>query len=357
MPNLRSVVVTGGGTAGHVIPAKPIIETLLHQGAEVTFIGSTSGLEEQLVKDLDVQFNSITTGKLRRYLSLQNLLDFFRVPFGILQSVMLLIRNRPQVVFSKGGYVAFPVVFAAWLLRIPVVSHESDLTAGLANRMAIPFSHTLCVNFAASQIHAKRVVVTGTPLRESLLTGNAEKGRAWLGVEADLPMLVIVGGSLGAATLNEIVRLALPELCALFSVVHICGAGKVSAEHKAQNRYFQFEFIDEAWGDVLAAADLVVSRAGANSLYELLALRKCHILVPLPETQSRGDQLENAAMSKRNGWSVVLLEEDLSPDRLTKEISTLYSERDQRRAKLQEFERLESLSLIEQVLQSSVAKE
>ena len=353
---LKSVVVTGGGTAGHVIPAKPVIERLLARGTQVTFIGSKSGLEERLVADLAVAFRAITTGKLRRYLSFQNVVDLFRVPIGILQAIRLLFRIQPDVVFSKGGYVAFPVVLAAWLLRKPVVSHESDLTAGLANRLAIPFTHTVCVNFAATKIRARQVVVTGTPIRDSLLNGNADRGKEFLKIDHHLPVLLVVGGSLGAEQVNAVVREALTDLCSGFQVVHVCGPGKLSAQHQHVDGYVQFEYIDEQWGDVLATADFVVSRAGANSLYELLVLRKPHLLIPLPKSASRGDQLENAEMAKDEGWSEVIFEEDLEPQNLCDTVWKMYQNRASWHQKLSEFERPDSVDLIEGVLASAAER-
>ena len=350
MTTLKSVVVTGGGTAGHVIPAKPVIQRLLAQGARVTFIGSKSGLEEQLVADLAVTFRSITTGKLRRYLSFQNVLDLFRVPIGILQAIALVLRIKPDVIFSKGGYVAFPVVVAAWILRKPVVSHESDLTAGLANRLAIPFSHTVCVNFPATRIRARRVVITGTPIRDSLLNGNADLGRKFLKIDHHLPSLLVVGGSLGAEHVNAVVRESLTDLCTGFQVIHVCGPGKLNPQHQNIDGYVQFEYIDEQWGDVLAAADFVISRAGANSLYELLVLRKPHLLIPLPRSASRGDQLENAEMAKNEGWSEVIFEEDLEPQLLCDMVMRLYQNRSNWQQKLSQFERPDSVALIEEVL-------
>lgn len=350
MAQLNSVVVTGGGTAGHVIPSKPLIKRLLLQGTQVTFIGSKSGFEKNLIADLDVSFRAITTGKLRRYPSFKNFVDLFRVPIGIFQALLLVFRIKPDVVFSKGGYVAFPVVVAAWLLRKPVVSHESDLTAGLANRLALPFTHTLCVNFPASQIRARRVVITGTPIRESLLNGDADRGRALLRIDHHLPVLLVVGGSLGAEYMNTIIREALTDLCTGFRVIHVCGTGKLSTQHEHVESYFQFEYIDEQWGDILALADLVISRAGANSLYELLALRKPNLLVPLPLTASRGDQLENAEMAKNEGWSEVLFEEDLEPQRLCDTVMVMYQNRSKWQQNLETFVRPDSVSLIESVL-------
>ncbi len=338
-------MVTGGGTAGHVIPAIPIIERLLEDGLRVTFIGSSSGLEERLVEGLDVTFHAITTGKLRRYFSLENLVDVFRVFVGIWQAFWLLWRIKPMVVFSKGGYVAFPVVFAAWLNRVPIVAHESDLTPGLANRLCLPFLKSLCLNFPETKTRARRVLVTGTAVRPELLAGNAKRGRDWLGVPEGRRVLVVVGGSLGAVAINAVVRDALDQLCATHFIVHVCGAGQVDLSYERSN-YVQHEYITHKWGDVLAAADLVLSRSGANALYELLALRKVNILTPLTRRASRGDQIENAAMAERHGWSFVLPEETLDRQSLLDAVSFVERDLDYWRDKLRTFKLRDSVTLI-----------
>ena len=310
------VVCTGGGTAGHVVPAIPVMQQLLEQGHRVSFVGSRSGLEARLLADIDVAYHGIAAGKLRRYASFENLLDAVKVLIGIVEAIVLIGRLRPDVVFSKGGFVSFPVVFAAWLWRVPVVAHESDLTPGLANRLALPFIRALCVNFPETrpQNFNGTVVYTGTPVRQALLEGKPEKGRRWLGVEASRPILLVVGGSLGADRLNAVVRASLDKLLPLLEVVLICGPGKASGIER--DGYHEFEFVSEPWGDLLASATLVVSRAGANTLYELLCLAKPNILVPLSRKASRGDQIENAAYAEEQGYSRVLQEEALDPDRL-----------------------------------------
>ena len=322
---LKRVVVAGGGSAGHVVPALPVIERLLAGGCEVHFIGGVSGLEEGLVARLGVAYHGIRTGKLRRYFSWQNLADCFRIPLGVWQAWRLLRRIRPEVMFSKGGFVSFPAVVGAWLNGIPVVAHESDRTPGLANRLGGPFATTLCVNFEATAtgLRRRRVVVTGTPVRASLLEGDAERGRMLLGIDAQRPVLLVVGGSLGAARLNEVVRESLDALLDTHVVVHVCGRGRLDSALAARDGYLQREYVAEGWGDVIAAADLVVSRAGANALYEWLALGKPHLLVPLPKTASRGDQIENAAYAERQGWSLVVREQDLSESTLTAGIAKL----------------------------------
>lgn len=349
---LKRVAVTGGGTAGHVLPAVPVMERLLAQGCEVHFIGSASGLEEGLLEGMPVTYHAVRSGKLRRYFSLRNLADAGRVPLGVAQAWRLLRHIRPQVVFSKGGFVAFPAVLGAWLNRVPAVLHESDLTPGLANRLSMPFAASLCVNFEATARRGaartgQRRVVTGTPLRRELAAGCADRGRRRLGVDGIAkPMLLVVGGSSGATRLNAVVRSALSSLLDRYVVVHVCGPGRTSAEHAAAPGYVQREYLREGWGDVIAAADLVVSRAGANALYEWLALGKPHLLVPLPRTASRGDQIENAAFAAGNGWSLVLPEEALCAGALVAELARLADQAAAIRRRLTGFATRNSVALI-----------
>ena len=329
------VLVVGGGSAGHVLPAVPVIQACLARGDEVTFVGTRTGLEEDLVKDLPITFYGISAGKLRRYFSWQNFTDVLRIGRGVIQSLALLRRVKPQVVFSKGGFVSFPVVVAAWLLRVPVVAHESDLTPGLANRLITPFAARLCTSFPVQMDASAKVVHTGTPLRDEILNGDVERGRSFLGVSAEQPILLVTGGSLGAERLNEAVHAALEKLTVSFFVVHICGPGKTIA-HADQN-YLQLEYVREGWGDIIAAADLVVSRAGANALFEWLALAKVHLLVPLSAAVSRGDQVENAQFAAKQGLSEVLAEEALTPEGLFNAVHALYTERESYRSRMQEL--------------------
>ena len=346
-------VVTGGGSAGHVIPALPVIEALQGKGWEVSFIGSDSGLEERLVTPLGTPFFSVRTGKLRRYFSLANVTDALKIPLGVLQAFLILGRLDPHVVFSKGGFVAFPVVFAAWLRRIPVVAHESDLTPGLANRLSLPFVATLCVSFEGTRAAARRVVHSGTPIRDALLNGNADRGFDAAGLPGIRPLLVVVGGSLGAQRLNEVTRAALPGLTEKFEVLHVCGAGHLDPEFESTPGYVQREFVTDGWGDILATAAVVVSRSGANALHELLSLRKPNLLVPLPTTTSRGDQIENAAYAKQRGFSMVIADADLTPTRVDQSVRQLLREPDLWRARLREFPVPDATSVIVSELEAA----
>ena len=343
---LPCVVITGGGTAGHVVPALPVAEALLEAGSAVHFVGSTSGLEERLVAPLGIPYHGIQAGKLRRYFSFENFVDGLRVPLGIVQAWRLLARLRPAVVFSKGGFVSFPVVVGAWLNGIPVVAHESDLTPGLANRLAQRFTTTLCVNFEGTRAEHARSVVTGTPLRRELLRGDRARGRQRLGIDARRPVLLAVGGSLGAARLNEVLRAALQELLLGYDVVHVCGSGKIDSSLGTLRGYTQREYVSDGWGDIIAAADVVLSRAGANSLYEWLVLGKPHILVPLSRAASRGDQVENAAYAESRGWSMVIAEDELNSETLVAGVAKLAALSGEFRHRMQEFRVRDSASLI-----------
>ncbi|MEM1432488.1 MAG: UDP-N-acetylglucosamine--N-acetylmuramyl-(pentapeptide) pyrophosphoryl-undecaprenol N-acetylglucosamine transferase [Pseudomonadota bacterium] len=333
-------VFTGGGTAGHVVPALPVMAVLRRNGHRVTFIGSNSGYEARLVSAAADRFIGVPAGKLRRYWSWQNLRDVLFVLAGIVASLWHLGRLRPQAVFSKGGFVSLPVVLAAWCWRVPVIVHESDTSPGLANRLAYPFTRTLCVNFpiAAEQLGFRGPVVhVGTPLRDALLHGDAVRGRTRLDLSAERPLVLVTGGSLGADRLNEVVLTAAPELTQRVFLVHICGPGKCPPVTEWPVGYEAFEFLTEDWGDVLAAADLVVSRAGANTLFELLALRKPHILVPLSAAVSRGDQIENARYSEAQGYSRLLDDDSLNSGVLIETIDGELATLDDRRRAMQAF--------------------
>lgn len=342
----RRAVVTGGGSAGHVVPALPVIEALLADGWQVSYVGSPSGLEERLVAPLGIAYDSVRSGKLRRYFSLANALDVLRVPWGVLQALRILWRRKPDVVFSKGGFVAFPTVVAAWLLRIPVVAHESDLSPGLANRLSLPFLRTLCVTFSATRAKRAQVAWTGTPVRPALIQGDRAKGFAAAGFSGAKPVIVIVGGSLGATRLNAVADAARSNLTATFDVLHVRGAGNLDPDAGAVAGYVQREFVADGWGDILAAAAVVVSRAGANALYELLCLRKPNLLVPLPATASRGDQIENAAYAERLGYSLVIQDADLDAAGLVAAASTLHRDRAVWQRALAQFHPPDSVPLI-----------
>lgn len=334
----NALVFTGGGTAGHVLPVEPLIRRFDQSGWDVHFIGSRSGLEASLLARTPARCHEITCGKLRRYFSFENFVDALRVPVGLLQAWRLLRRIRPRLVFSKGGYVSFPVVLAAWLQRIPVIVHESDHSAGLANRMAFPFARIVCTNFEDTLTDSqKQVHWTGMPLRQSLFEGNAEAGRSLCHAPEDKPMVLVVGGSLGSAKLNQAVREAPFELTRTVHLVHICGRGQVDHSLDDVEGYQQFPYLSEPWGDVLAAADLVVSRAGATMLSELLALGIPSLLVPLGKSASRGEQIDNALYAQRHGFARLLSEDALNGKALAQAVIEMLDDIESWRSRLASY--------------------
>lgn len=315
------IVFTGGGTAGHVTPNIALIQALQQENWEVAYVGSADGIESGMMQALDIPFFAVSNGKLRRYLSLKNLLDPFKIIAGVMQSFWLFFKSKPDVVFSKGGFVAFPVVVGAWLNRVPVVAHESDMTPGLANRLCYPFVKKIALTFAQSQQYFKntnKTMVTGTPIRPQLFSGNSERGLALCGFTEEKPCLLVIGGSLGAGSINECVRAALPQLTAEYQIIHLCGKGKIDHSLNEVTGYKQLEFAKEELADLYAASSIVVSRSGANSLYEILALGKPHVLIPLSKQASRGDQIQNAGYFAGLGISRVIADEELSVNTLSK---------------------------------------
>lgn len=317
------IVFTGGGTAGHVTPNLAIMAALYTEGWQIDYIGSEMGVEKTIIAETGLPYHGISTGKLRRYFSWRNFVDPFKIILGVAQSYRLLKQMQTDIVFSKGGFVAFPVVVGAWLNRIPVVAHESDLSPGLANRLSFPFVNKICLTFAAAKDHFKtkdKVEVTGTPIRKELFEGLKANAYDLTGFPGKKPCLLVIGGSQGSASLNRAVRHGIDYLTEQYEVIHLCGKGKIDAEFLNYPGYFQMEYANEELPDLYAAADIVVSRAGANSLYEILALHKPHVLVPLSAASSRGDQIQNARYFQGLGISQVVDDQDLSADTLIEAI-------------------------------------
>lgn len=327
-----NIVFTGGGTAGHVTPNLALIEVLQPEGWQINYIGSKASVEQGMIQAIQIPFYAISSGKLRRYFSWKNFIDPFKILVGIVQSWHLLRKLKTDLVFSKGGFVAFPVVFAAWLNRIPVIVHESDMTPGLANRLSFPFVSKVCLTFAPAKAHLKDtlpVEITGTPIRKELLNGNRQAGLERCGFKSDKPCLLLMGGSQGASNMNKALRDALVTLNQYYQVIHLCGKGKVDSALSGNPEYVQLEYANEELPDLLAAADLVVSRAGANSLYEILALQKPHVLIPLSAKVSRGDQVQNARFFNKQGISRVIDDEALTAEFLIEAIMDVRQNQDE----------------------------
>lgn len=327
---MKKIVFTGGGTAGHVTPNIALFPSVRKAGYEIFYIGSYEGIEKELMEKQGVTYYGISSGKLRRYFDLKNFSDPFKVVKGYFQARKLLKKLKPDIVFSKGGFVSVPVVLAAKHCRIPCIIHESDITPGLANRLAIPSATKVCANFpeTLSYLPEGKAVLTGTPIREELYAGNRIKGLDFCGFTANKPVLLVIGGSTGAAAVNNAVHDLLPTLLQEFQVIHLCGKGKKDESAGALEGYVQYEYINEELKDLFAAADIIVSRAGANAICELLALRKPNILIPLSAAASRGDQILNAESFERQGFSYVLKEENVTNETLLRAIHEVYANRE-----------------------------
>ena len=326
---MKRIVFTGGGTAGHVTPNLAIIPHFLAAGWDVHYIGTKNGIEKTLVEPVKgVTYHGTHSGKLRRYFDIQNLTDPFRVVQGAFEAAGLMRRLRPNVLFSKGGFVSVPVVYGAWLYRVPIVLHESDMSPGLANRITAPFAKAICATFpeAASAMGAK-AIYTGTPLRAALFSGDRAKGISFLGFDGKKPVLLMMGGSTGAASVNAALRGALGALLPRFDIAHLCGKGNLEPALSDTQGYRQLEYAATELPDILAAADVMLSRAGANSLSEILALKKPALLVPYPLTASRGDQILNAASFEKRGFSSVLPQEEMTPETLASALLALWGNR------------------------------
>lgn len=353
---MKHIVLTGGGTAGHVTPNIAMIPRLKELGYKISYIGSYEGIEKKLIEELGIPYYGISSGKLRRYFDVKNFTDPFRVLKGFMEAKKLMKELKPDVVFSKGGFVTVPVVIAASRRKIPTFIHESDMTPGLANKICIPFATKVCCNFpeTISNLPKDKAVLTGTPIRQELLTGSKENGLAFTGLSPDKPVILIIGGSLGATAVNEAVRSILPELLEDFQVVHLCGKGKLDENLKNTKGYVQYEYIKKELADLFALADIVISRAGANAICELNALNKPNLLIPLSARASRGDQILNARSFEHLGYSKVLEEEEITKDSLLDAVHDLYENRESYITAMSSSKHKDSIELIVQLFENSV---
>jgi UDP-N-acetylglucosamine--N-acetylmuramyl-(pentapeptide) pyrophosphoryl-undecaprenol N-acetylglucosamine transferase len=326
---MKHIVLTGGGTAGHVTPNIALIPRLRELGYDISYIGSYDGIEKKLIEEMGIPYYGISSGKLRRYFDWKNFSDPFRVLKGFSEAKKLLKQLKPDVIFSKGGFVTVPVVVAAGRLKIPALIHESDMTPGLANKLCIPSAVKVCCNFpeTVNSLPKEKAVLTGTPIRQELLSGDAQAARTFCGFQQDKPVLMVIGGSLGAASVNENIRKILLELLKDFQVIHLCGKGKMDESLIGTEGYVQYEYIKDELPDLFALSDVVISRAGANAICELKALGKPNLLIPLSAKASRGDQILNARSFERQGFSMVMEEEEITEASLLAAIRSLYENR------------------------------
>ncbi|MBB3112215.1 UDP-N-acetylglucosamine--N-acetylmuramyl-(pentapeptide) pyrophosphoryl-undecaprenol N-acetylglucosamine transferase [Paenibacillus phyllosphaerae] len=355
---MKKIMFTGGGSAGHVTVNLALIPRFQEEGWSVDYVGSEAGIERQLAGSLpEVRYHGIATGKLRRYFSWQNVKDPFKVVKGAFQAYNLIRKEKPDVLFSKGGFVSVPVVLGAWLNRVPVLLHESDLTPGLANKIAIRFATGVCTTFPETEAHMRggKAHHVGAVIREELLQGDAARGRAFCGFTAVRPVLLIMGGSLGARRINQTVRSLLDELTKTFQIVHLCGKGNVDPSLERPG-YMQFEYVQQELPDLVASADIVLSRAGSNSIFEFLALRKPMLLIPLSRQQSRGDQILNAKSFQAAGFCEVLEEEELTEQALLQKLSLLYENREQYKANMRKSEMNDALTAVFELIKKTASK-
>ena len=328
---MKKILMTGGGTAGHVTPNIALLPALKKAGYEVSYIGSYDGIEKRLIEEQNIPYYGISSGKLRRYFDPKNFSDPFKVVKGLGQSIGLLKKLKPDIVFSKGGFVSVPVVLAARLCKIPAIIHESDITPGLANKLAIPGATKVCCNFPETlkYLPSEKAIYTGSPIRQELLHGNANDALCFCKLsEKNKPVLLIIGGSTGSMVINNAIRDALPQLLENYIIIHLCGKNNLDTSLNNIEGYLQFEYIGKELADLFALSDFVISRAGANAICELLALRKPNILIPLSAVASRGDQILNANSFKASGYSYVLEEENLTTASLLSAITHVWDKKD-----------------------------
>lgn len=353
---MKHIVLTGGGTAGHVTPNIAMIPALKEQGFTISYIGSYNGIEKKLIEEMGIPYYGISSGKLRRYFDVKNFTDPFRVLKGFSEARKLLKKLKPDVVFSKGGFVSVPVVIAAKRCKIPAIIHESDMTPGLANKLSIPSATKVCCNFPETVAHlpADKAVLTGSPIRQELLSGDKAKALEFTGLTSDKPVILVIGGSLGAVAVNNAVRSVLPELLKDFQVIHLCGRNKLDASLQGLEGYVQYEYIKDELKDLFALTDIVISRAGANAICELLALHKPNLLIPLSANASRGDQILNARSFERQGFSMVLEEEELTDESLLSAVHHLYDNRAQYKEAMAGSGQQDSIDTIIELIESAV---
>ncbi len=345
---MKRIILTGGGTAGHVTPNIALIPRLKEEGFDIHYIGSYNGIEKKLIEDMRIPYHGISSGKLRRYFDVRNFSDPFRVIKGCGEASRLVKSLKPDVVFSKGGFVSVPVVLAAKKHRVPAIIHESDMSPGLANKLCIPSAVKICCNFPEAMEHLPKdkAVLTGTPIRQELFQGDPLEAIRFTGLSANKPTILVVGGSTGSVKVNEAVRGCLDELLKTYQIIHLCGKDKVDPAFENRSGYVQYEYIKKELSSLLAFADIVISRAGANAICELQALAKPNVLIPLGSSASRGDQLLNAESFQKQGFSHVLLEENLTNATLLEAVREVYDHRSDYRKTMEASRMSNSIDII-----------
>lgn len=355
---MKRIILTGGGTAGHVTPNIALLPRLKELGYDIHYIGSYNGIEKELIEQFEIPYHGISSGKLRRYFSMKNFTDPFRVLKGFAEANKLIKTLKPDIIFSKGGFVSVPVIMAGKRNHVPSIIHESDMTPGLANKLSIPSAAKVCCNFPETLKHLpkEKAILTGSPIRQELLQGDREFAKKFCGFHQDKPVILVIGGSLGAVAVNQAVRKILPELLKDFQVIHLCGKGKLDSSLINLDGYAQFEYIQGELKDLFALSDIVISRAGANAICELLALHKPNILIPLSANASRGDQILNARSFERQNFSIVIEEEALTSESLLTAVHKLYDNRESYLNTMKQSSQQNSIQTIVQLIEDIVSE-
>jgi UDP-N-acetylglucosamine--N-acetylmuramyl-(pentapeptide) pyrophosphoryl-undecaprenol N-acetylglucosamine transferase len=331
------ILFTGGGTGGHIMPVLAVAEEIRktkssNKKLEFMFIGPDNDFNKA-ISGAGIEVKTIKAGKLRRYFSLENLTDIFKIIFGTIQSLYIVYKFRPDVVFSKGGFASVPPVIASWIWRVPILSHESDIVPGLANKIISRFTKKIYISFKDTEkyLPSEKTVLVNSLIREDILNGDKNRARKIFDLEENVPTILIFGGSQGAQKVNEVALKALPAILEKYQVIHICGMKnyekiKDALKHK---RYKLYPYLNDNLKEAYALCDVVISRAGANSLFEIIALEKPSIIIPLP-TSANNHQCKNAEYFSRKGMIVLVKEEDLTEVVLEENIFKLLQEEDYR---------------------------
>lgn len=331
------ILLTGGGTAGHVMPHLALLDDLRKNFKDIIYVGSISGMEKDIIKNQkNIKYFPIETTKFVRKKFWKNLFIPFKLIKGINQSRKIIKSEKPDIVFSKGGYVSLPVVIASKQCKIPVIAHESDLEMGLANKLSKPYCKVICTSFEKTAQGCKKAVCTGSPIRKDMIKSK-QSAMAKLSINTTKPILVVTGGSLGAKFINEKIWSEIFELTSKFFVLHLTGKNNINQKFLNTPDYKQIDFTMDM-GTILSCADIIVSRAGSNTIFELAVLKKPMLLIPLPKGNSRGDQVENAKYFNSQGLANFATQDQLETEQLSKHIFQTYSERNVLIANLEKSE-------------------
>lgn len=353
---MKKIILTGGGTAGHVTPNLALVPRLSALNYEILYIGRKEGIEKKLCLKEGLSYRGISSGKLRRYFDLKNLTDPFRVVKGYFEAKKIIREFQSDIIFSKGGFVSVPVVYAAKRLRVPIIIHESDMTPGLANRLSIPLADKVCCNFPETlkNLPEEKSILSGLPIREDLFKGSKKRGLELFKFKGDKPVLLVMGGSLGSQNINRIVRKILDDLLKMFDIVHLTGVGNVDKKLDEKSGYAQLEYANEELKDIYALTDLCISRAGANAICEILTLNIPSLLIPLSLGASRGDQILNAASFKSQGFCEVLSEDDMDEKTFLNKVISSWENREKFKEKMKNSSQRDAVKVITDLIEEIV---